>query len=799
MQQMPKLAQVGKTARTLLTTDDKRYLMRDQNSTRLKASIEELNTLWDGPGWMPAEVRAARLRPSTDLSSDFIRLLKSITLSAQELDIPLPSLWDAGGALREAVMQGSNPPRLTLQMCIDVAKQMEATLAARNRMSADDSDHHNAAEGGNKQQTGEDAEQGHRVASQALPPAGQQVEAMGSRLEKILPSDEKCGVSQTLPPEDPGSHNQPHLKENETKRTLLENPGTWDETHGTVKHATSTQTPEEEDVEVGRRASQAAYFDFEDCGMASSHSSPLQTPLGPRDSFDTRDLSPHMSVGMPLNSITYEASESGPGPGPKLAASSGRISSFQQIAEEDVAVAVMAPVSNIDDQDGDLAPQRRHKKRTRLDLDLAKESSAGAASSPPRPSSKTRAGWGPEPSEVIRQLTTNVSLTDDVMRLVGSVIVAKYNRDVRLLDPLWFEADETGKVPQELRQIQPGRLLCFAIHHRQVNHWTLAAVQVFPRRMCLYFFDSLSNDDRAMKVRDRFQQWMECCGMGHELEFTREKCAQQEDMTSCGVYALAFLRNVVQHRAAPLSIQPQEERIGLLSTLKSADASTMDFPMASLVNELRHCGTHQPEGLFISPLKPDVTEMHALSCSDGSAELMLAAISLEDLRQRAQDTEARLSKALLAIEGAQEEANKLKIKIETINEVLGEILETTQGTWGTLRDESDDSGAFLEGKETPQQGRDITARLRERQADILQQLHQCTLDGAELIVARVKAYAATVETEAKETEARLSRAKSEKIKAEVDLERLKQFCQIKETIAQLSGEDLRFMRDLAGF
>ncbi|KLO83004.1 uncharacterized protein FFB20_04121 [Fusarium fujikuroi] len=65
-----------------------------------KANIDWLNKEWKGPNWFPTDL----LRPSKPCRS-VVRGLKNITEEAMIKNIPLPSLWESGGYLRNVVDQ----------------------------------------------------------------------------------------------------------------------------------------------------------------------------------------------------------------------------------------------------------------------------------------------------------------------------------------------------------------------------------------------------------------------------------------------------------------------------------------------------------------------------------------------------------------------------------------------------------------------------------------------------------------------------------------------------------------------
>ncbi|KAH7232153.1 uncharacterized protein BKA55DRAFT_695577 [Fusarium redolens] len=76
---------------------------------------------------------------------------------------------------------------------------------------------------------------------------------------------------------------------------------------------------------------------------------------------------------------------------------------------------------------------------------------------------------GLTPTKILKQLSGNERLTDDVLNLICQVIRTKCdtsNGRALVLHPLWlFDNDHSPKLPREIRQLRDDRWLCFPIHH----------------------------------------------------------------------------------------------------------------------------------------------------------------------------------------------------------------------------------------------------------------------------------------------------------------------------------------------
>ncbi|KAF5638030.1 hypothetical protein F52700_4734 [Fusarium sp. NRRL 52700] len=78
---------------------------RKRNPDDRDKNIAWLNEKWEGPGWIPADVRAASKKAKVPLG--VLRGLKAISELAMKRNIRLASLWEPGGCLRNEVLVGA--------------------------------------------------------------------------------------------------------------------------------------------------------------------------------------------------------------------------------------------------------------------------------------------------------------------------------------------------------------------------------------------------------------------------------------------------------------------------------------------------------------------------------------------------------------------------------------------------------------------------------------------------------------------------------------------------------------------
>ncbi|KAF5687766.1 hypothetical protein FCIRC_2206 [Fusarium circinatum] len=80
---------------------ESRILKKKQNQENEESNIAWLNETWNGPDWIPADVRAASKKAKVPRS--IVRFLKAISELAIKRNVPLSSLWEPGGCIRSVV------------------------------------------------------------------------------------------------------------------------------------------------------------------------------------------------------------------------------------------------------------------------------------------------------------------------------------------------------------------------------------------------------------------------------------------------------------------------------------------------------------------------------------------------------------------------------------------------------------------------------------------------------------------------------------------------------------------------
>jgi hypothetical protein len=152
--------------------------------------------------------------------------------------------------------------------------------------------------------------------------------------------------------------------------------------------------------------------------------------------------------------------------------------------------------------------------------------------------------------KILRQLTCDVQLTDDVVELVCQAIVVEHGGDnVRLLSPLWFEADEPSSLPQTIRNLDQEQTICFPIHHKFPKHWTMGVARVTADQVVLTFHDSMQCSERANTVRRRFGAWMEAVRLKQPLVFQTKVRAYPDSPMLC--QSVNFIRSAHCRRTLP--------------------------------------------------------------------------------------------------------------------------------------------------------------------------------------------------------------------------------------------------------
>ncbi|KAF4467224.1 hypothetical protein FALBO_5909 [Fusarium albosuccineum] len=634
---------------------------RATNNDAAQSKVAFLNEAWGGEAWMPEDVRAAMFNKNKRAGNQVVGYLARITKLAQKQDISLSSLWLPGGSLRDAVDRGPNAPRLTGDLAKEVYERMKENAVPAVH-STDPSVY-----------SEDDLIHEEDTVDEDLPQTPLKKPRVRSAMEVQLSANkfgsaeyqERSGILAREASLLPEMYDELAALESPTRKSTdvpsKSSPAEIPEMAGapleTIKEASTQSGPEEDEVDERAPSPPAS--------TTSNHSPSLSKA-------NAGHIPAAAKSDSPLLSATKPKVES---PSPFVKTETQRTNPNQHVQ----------PFSNINKRKRDQANQ------TPESLDQ-------------RPPAK-RFVSGPDAEKIYHQLTsrevksagvgstdvkpTGVRFTDDVLDILCQVVVAKNGKEnVRMLHPLWFEADETKALPQELRQIKSGDIICFLIHHRNTpKHWTLGVVRVSTTEMKFHFHDSAPQADRAITVAERFKAWMKKCGFKQELSFHESECPRQQDKVSCGAFALACLKHELENKPCPESVDPEHVKRHLLWTLQTADDDLLATPAgAAAIRDLRKLptsseneGSGQQKSLtndgnrVIQQLNPVATQSvpstpfrSLVLGSRSDIGAMLADFSLETLNSKLNDAEFRLHRAMDQRDQARDTLSRLKVQEDTI-------------------------------------------------------------------------------------------------------------------------------------
>ncbi|KAF4418031.1 hypothetical protein F53441_14487 [Fusarium austroafricanum] len=181
-----------------------------------------------------------------------------------------------------------------------------------------------------------------------------------------------------------------------------------------------------------------------------------------------------------------------------------------------------------------------------------------------------------EAASIYHQLTNNDKLTSATIDLLVHLIIAHYapgDAGLRVAYPLWFQLNSNPAGPLK-DNLEHCTKFCFVIHHPHPKHWTLAVVEIFPKRMVFNHHDSIMDMDngRFDTVCSRFREWKEQQKLDYELEFKRvTPCTAQLDNINCGIHVVSCLRHELTGKPCPPHLDPTKEREGLIRLVKLTD------------------------------------------------------------------------------------------------------------------------------------------------------------------------------------------------------------------------------------
>ncbi|KAH6959671.1 hypothetical protein BKA56DRAFT_600826 [Ilyonectria sp. MPI-CAGE-AT-0026] len=424
------------------------------------------------------------------------------------------------------------------------------------------------------------------------------------------------------------------------------------------------------------------------------------------------------------------------------------------------------------------------QKRAFVDL-------TGASPSPEetgeRDSKKQRLKSLPTVDELQRQLSSDVKLEGDVIYFVSRILIQQPEAEsAHVVDPLWFEAEDWDTIPSKPRSLDSGLPHYFPLHHHSPDHWTLGILRIENQKALFSFYDSAENDRRTQMVKARFERCWETWAMPQEFCFSSlvHECAQQSDGVSCGVCVLTSISETVLGNQVPKSIKdPMERRLQFLSMVRNASQDRLSEEEYSLVCDLGKHGTNS------EPTRDVPIQDLSTQTREGDLEKKVARIKglmqsgTDTIEQSIQTQKDRLKKATLARDEAQATWENLRIRKETMEDLIKSMKDNQTPLDHDNRNEIgpcvDDTTTGIVGKELSDIGMRAMRMMGTIQGDLVEVYRNGARSGSEKAVGKVNEFAEAIKEKLERTLAErkehldtIKDAKEELKRLEDDLELL---------------------------
>ncbi|EEU36351.1 uncharacterized protein NECHADRAFT_86887 [Fusarium vanettenii 77-13-4] len=731
-----------------MTTHDERVFWLDQ--------------AWKGP-WFPADARIGWLGTDSSLAFYMVK----VTHAAIDRGIPLDSLWDAEsphGHLIRAVMkksttvknsEGSQPDILTPEI---VTKAYEIIMASEKTAPNNTPSEHSS----DKSDDGGSIDLPHTTETEAQA-------TTTARFEQLVKTEHEFRLKRPIEQQDGLSAMPLHIRHEDQssplkrlfRTTSYVSTGTLG--HQPTREATAITgiATQEEPIEKNLRSRPApeAYMGSPDLSTRS-------------ETF----VSPHGLLQLPSSPV--------------------------QSPEHNLLPYVSSPPADeqLEKAPTPTSPTTPTKKRKR---DLT------SASSPLARSVRSERLTGPLTVEkILRQLTCDVQLTDDVVELVCQAIVVEHGGDnVRVLSPLWFEADELSALPQTIRNLDQEQTICFPIHHKFPKHWTMGVARVTADQVVLTFHDSMQSSERANAVRRRFKEWMKTVKLKQPLAFQTKDCTQQKDGTSCGVHAAVCLRRDLRNESCCDPIEPFLEKRAMLEGLRTVrEISPIHSTTFPLLRELRSRESLGADASIVSTPCRGGNTMPITTRQESEVQVIqpqmglghvLDGLRLETLQGRLKDAENRLDEAINSRDNAQDTLRELELSQRLIHDMYPRILSHVRSC-GINMDEYSDATMAVERNGMPE-GMDPGEIFQQRRNIMGDFLKASEREGVDHTLAAIRENQAQIFADIGHTQQILGQRNEEITSIENEVASLEEICEAKKALKKYSGpEFLAYFQSMQG-
>ncbi|RSL52921.1 hypothetical protein BHE90_014512 [Fusarium euwallaceae] len=446
----PKVNAGCREAKTLLSKEEKTQTMnltkRQRTDELARMSSERLDTAWGGRNWLPQDVRDAyvSMGPTGDVPQMVVNQMSRITTILEPKGRRfLHSLWEPDGLLREMVKAGKRAPYFSGDQATEALKRVKQTWGEPSRGGAEEVD-------------------GQGIYNQ---PLESQVtlspSANWGTNGATNDADDATEEEATL---ELGRGDLSRLAPNELSDNIDNAPSpTISDSRIQLEAITTLQLP----------------VDTEIVDMASPDRPTVQQDMAIVPDITDQEVSDHQLLGKDHFSCSGPSDTSTSQP-PMIATPRGLRDAITILTDQSRVPAqrvTKSPDDTVSSSRGVICASKPNLKRKR-DIkteglvDLDRESLSNRGSSPIHLDSAQVS------QKILRQLTTEESLTDDVLDLCCRAILYRYDKSqsMLLLHPLWFFDDaHSDTLPSEVRRLQHAEVVCFPIHHN--GHWSLGVLK----------------------------------------------------------------------------------------------------------------------------------------------------------------------------------------------------------------------------------------------------------------------------------------------------------------------------------
>uniref|UniRef100_A0A4E9EGZ9 Ubiquitin-like protease family profile domain-containing protein n=1 Tax=Gibberella zeae TaxID=5518 RepID=A0A4E9EGZ9_GIBZA len=290
------------------------------------------------------------------------------------------------------------------------------------------------------------------------------------------------------------------------------------------------------------------------------------------------------------------------------------------------------------------------------------------------------------------QLTKDERLNDDTIYIVSEVFrltLLPPKTAIKILHPLYINV-EGKNIPNAFKDGPDRReAIYIPLHHKTSSHWTLCTLLFKSdsgrKSIHIDFYDSMEACEQ--QVEPFFKRWMEERYPEYTITFNKQKCAQQGDSTSCGVFVLETMRRLIKSQDVTQTIQPMVARQGFLDMITLVD--TEPSPTSTtlqVMGEIKAMGTKCDQSTMSSSPSPTQQLPRVPSLKniiDQIRQIITTTeISITDQYSCAKKECKQITEQerhlKISLDAAKKELEMAKCKMQAVEEALEEIPNLTQ-------------------------------------------------------------------------------------------------------------------------